>query len=166
MVVSATDFKQLQSHLTGGVTIITTHDNEGQPWGFTASSFCSLSLDPPLVLFCLGNSADCYPAFTQSNCFAVNILSAEQSELSQRFARKGREKYTATRFAKGALGLPLIEEALAQLECSVQAIYPGGDHVIVVGQVEGGISREGQPLLYYARSYGVFSPLTPQTNPT
>ncbi len=163
MAITAENFKALMAHLAGAVTIITTRDADGQIWGFTASSVCSVSLEPPLVLFCLDYTADCYPAFQESNIFAINFLSSEQSDLSALFAMKGSAKYRETPFTEGAFALPLLPGALAHLECSVYARYPGGDHTIIVGQVEGGAQAEAeatlQPLLYYARAYGTFTPL-------
>ena len=161
MTISAHDFKSVQSHLAGAVTIITTRDTEGQPWGLTATSFCSLSLEPPLVLFCLANSADCYHAFINNHSFAVNILSAQQSHLSTRFATKNIAKFEGVQLVEGQTTSPLLLDSLAHLECSIQAIHPGGDHVIIVGLVESGNCNPqaqcGDPLLYYARKYGTFT---------
>jgi flavin reductase ActVB len=163
MPISADTFKDVQSYLAGAVTIVTTRDEEGKPWGFTATSFCSLSLDPPLVLVCLAQSADCYPAFLNCSLFAVNMLSKRQQDLSQRFASKGDAKYQDMRFQDGQMGMPLLPDSLAFLECRVQAVYPGGDHIILVGLVEHGehvvSSHVMQPLLYYTRTYGTFTPL-------
>jgi flavin reductase ActVB len=162
-MIALQDFKQTLAHLAGAVTVITTCDAHGQPWGFTATAFCSLSLDPPLVLCCLSHIADCYKVFVHGNRFAVNILSAQQRDLSQRFASKGAAKYRGIRFEAGKLGLPLLPGALASLECATYAIYPGGDHSILVGLVEHGVSAEGSrtenPLLYYTQAYGTFMQL-------
>ena len=122
MPVPAHTFKELQSLLAGAVTIVTTRDEAGLPWGFTATSFCSLSLDPPLVLVCLARSADSSPAFLNNTHFAVNILSAQQRHLAQRFATKGNGKYRETSFIEGQAGLPLLPDCLACLECRIQAI--------------------------------------------
>src|SRR5579872_584792 len=94
-------YKDLLAHLAGAVAVVTTRDAAGQVWGFTASSFCSLSLDPPLVLFCLAHSADCYAAFTVADSFAISMLTAQQAEISQRFAMKGSAKYEGVRFVEG-----------------------------------------------------------------
>lgn len=165
--ITTARYKELLAHLAGAVAIITTSDAAGQVWGFTASSFCSLSLDPPLVLFCLAHTADCHAAFLAADRFAVSILAAHQAELSQRFAMKGNAKYEGVPFVVGELGMPLVPDALVWLECTPQATYPGGDHTIVVGQVErgasGGPGGPGAPdggrlpLLYYHRGYGTFA---------
>ncbi|HEY7350947.1 MAG TPA: flavin reductase family protein [Ktedonobacterales bacterium] len=164
MAITPETFKALLAHLAGAVTIITTRGADGQIWGFTASSVCSVSLEPPLVLFCLEHTADCHPAFLESSVFAINFLSSEQSGLSALFAMKGAVKYRETPFTEGAFHLPLLPGALVHLECSVYARYPGGDHTIIVGQVEGGSQTTAQdslqPLLYYARSYGTFAGLS------
>jgi flavin reductase ActVB len=163
-IITTMRYKDLLAHLAGAVAVGTTRDAAGQVWGFTASSFCSLSLDPPLVLFCLAHSADCHAAFTAADSFAISILTAQQAEVSQRFAVKGNAKYTGVRFVEGELDMPLIPGALAWLECRAYATYPGGDHTIVVGQVahggmgEKGASNDGaRPLLYYDRTYGTFT---------
>src|SRR5947209_15152242 len=129
-MISTHDFKRAMAHLAGAVTVITTSDEHGQAWGFTATAFCSLSLEPPLVLCCLDQAADCYQAFIQGRAFAVNMLSEQQRHLAQRFATKGMEKYRATTFANGKMGLPLLPDALVTLECSITHIHPGGDHSI------------------------------------
>lgn len=164
MITSANDFKLVQAHLAGAVTIITTRDAEGHPRGFTATSFCSLSLDPLLVLFCLDNSSDSYSAFVNGRHFAVNILSDQQRDLSKLFASKGNVKYQSVEFEQGQTGVPLLPNCLAYLECSIHAIYPGGDHCIVVGLVGHGqlglhSRHDTHPLLYYTRTYGTFTSL-------
>lgn len=161
--ISAERYKDLLAHIAGAVAVITTRDASRRNWGFTASSFCSLSLEPPLVLFCLSQDADCAAAFATAGCFAVSILTARQVDISERFAGKGESKYTGVSFATGPLGLPLLPGALAWLECRVVARYPGGDHTIVVGQVErgdieGDSDGDTHPLLYYKRGYGTFVP--------
>ncbi|HEU5378176.1 MAG TPA: flavin reductase family protein [Ktedonobacteraceae bacterium] len=163
MIALANDFKLVQAHLAGAVTIITTSDAEGCPRGFTATSFCSLSLDPPLVLFCLDTSADSHNAFMSGAHFAVNILSAQQRNLSQLFATKGDAKYQSVEFEQGQTGVPLLPNCLAYLECSIHATYPGGDHSIIVGLVRHGWlgpqKHDTHPLLYYTRTYGIFTSL-------
>ncbi len=163
-MIASQDFKHVLAHLAGAVTIITTCDDARQPWGFTATSFCSLSLEPPLVLCCLSHDADCYQAFINGRAFAVNILADHQVDLSQRFATKGRDKYREIGFEVGQMSLPVIPGALAVLECSLYNIYDGGDHSIIVGQVEHGYQHDRamppSPLLYYEHRYGTFRHFT------
>lgn len=160
MIVSQ-DFKRAMARLAGAVTVITTRDEQGQAWGFTATTFCSLSLEPPLVLFCLSQDADCYQAFTHGRVFAVHMLAEEQRDLARRFATKGRTKYQGIVFGEGNLGLPLLPGSLVTLECSVQNVYPGGDHSILVGLVEYeehlAAGSTARPLLYYMQNYGTFT---------
>jgi 3-hydroxy-9,10-secoandrosta-1,3,5(10)-triene-9,17-dione monooxygenase reductase component len=146
-------FKAALSRFATGVTIITTREADGSPVGFTASSFTSLSLDPPLVLFCLARNAASFDAFTANPAFAVNILADGQQDISNRFAQRGDDKFAgvATRVGKG--GAPLIEGSLAGLECRTTETLPGGDHLIFVGQVEEIHLGEGGPLLYYRGQY-------------
>lgn len=160
-MIAPQDFKRALAQLAGAVTVITTCDEAGQPWGFTATAFCSLSLNPPLVLFCLSKDADCYQAFTRGHAFAAHMLAERQHDLAQRFATKGRDKYREIAFSSGRLGPPLLNGALVTLECSVQHVYPGGDHSILTGLVEYSEQAElsEQPLLYYTQTYGTFAAL-------
>ncbi len=172
MLVSAERYKELLSHVAGGVAIITTggpsppSGADGRAWAFTAISYCGVSLDPPLVLFCLEQSADCHEAFLAADRFAINILAADQQAVAQRFAMKGDAKYEGFHFEPGKMGLPLVPGALAAIECRVQSIAPGGDHSIFIGLVESGRTPDPHsaadtphPLAYYSRAYGTLVPL-------
>lgn len=132
---------------------MTTRDWTGTPWGFTASSFCSLSADPPQVLVCLANDADCYPAFRDGDAFAVNVLAAHQEDIARRFATKGADKFEPGGFRPGARGLPVLDGAVAVLECEVANRFPGGDHTILVGTVYEATARDGDPAVYCDRSF-------------
>jgi flavin reductase ActVB len=128
--------------------------------GLTVSSFVTLSFEPPLVMFAIQHNANSYPAIVASKAFGVSLLSTRQADVARRFATKGADKITATRFEIGeALGVPLIADALAQIECLTNQIFISGDHAIVVGLVEAARTREGEPLLYFARRFGSFTPL-------
>ncbi|HEY1351367.1 MAG TPA: flavin reductase family protein [Ktedonobacteraceae bacterium] len=168
-MIGAQDFKQVMARLAGAVSVITTCDEQHQPWGFTASAFCSLSLEPPLILFCLHQEADCYQAFLQARFFALNLLSEHQRDLAQRFAQKGRTKYQETTFVPGTLQVPLLPATLATLECSRINAYPGGDHCIFTGLVEYSQVSEShpgiRPLLYATQTYGTFTALVPGEKP-
>jgi flavin reductase (DIM6/NTAB) family NADH-FMN oxidoreductase RutF len=158
-VLGADDFRHVLGHFASGVTVITTRDAKGQPAGLTASAFTSVSLTPPMILVCVAHNAQSYEALRSSDRFAVNILAAGQEALSNRFATKSStnaEKFEGVAHKPGALGLPLLAEALAHLECSTAHAYPGGDHTIFVGQVEAASTRDGEasePLLYYRGRY-------------
>lgn len=155
------DFKAGLSRFCTGVTILTTSDGDGAPHGFTATSFSSLSLEPPLVLFSLGRDASVFAAFEHCPRFAVNILSREQSELSALFARTGVDRFTGTETRAGEGGVPLLAGCLANLECRTRENLPGGDHRIIVGEVERVHLGRGEPLLYYRGHYGGLADLPP-----
>lgn len=157
-MLASDQFRQVLGHLPTGVTIITTLDADGRPTGLTASAVTSVSLEPPLILICVSQRAQSYPALAGAGRFAVNILALGQEELSRRFATTapGAEKFRGVAYHRGALGMPLLDGALAELECTTAHVYPGGDHTIFVGQVEAGGPgpTEGlEPLLYYRGRY-------------
>lgn len=129
-------FRDVLGTFVTGVTIITTVQKDGTPWGVTANSFSSVSLDPPLVLWSQGTHAFSFPIFRAAERFVVNILSAEQVELSQRFSAPETDRFAGLTCHPGIDGLPKIDGCLAHLECRKIAAYPGGDHAIFLGQVE------------------------------
>lgn len=154
MVVGPDDFRHVLSHFASGITIVTTHDADGCPTGMTATAFTALSLDPPLVLVCVDLKARCYPALAACERFAVNILEAGQEALSRRFASATiDDKFEGVAYHAGRLGLPLLDGALAALECAKVSTYPGGDHMILVGCVDAVAAGEGDPLLHYRSKY-------------
>jgi flavin reductase (DIM6/NTAB) family NADH-FMN oxidoreductase RutF len=132
-----------------GVTIITTHAEDGKPVGITANSFSSVSLDPPLILFSLARTALSLKAFTAAKAFAVSILASDQGDLANRFAVPSGDKWRDTKFIVGINGCPVITGALANFECEQHAIHDGGDHVILVGRVQR-FERiaAGEPLIF------------------
>ncbi len=152
-MIGPDDFRRLLGHFATGVTVVTTRDADARPAGLTVSAFASLSLDPPLVLICVDHKAESYPALQEAGRFAVNILTAEQEEISRRFASRQLDKFAGIPHRAGSLGLPLLEGALAHLECTTVAAHVEGDHTIFVGRVEGGAVAAGDPLLYYRGQY-------------
>ena len=138
-----------------GVTIVTTLDERGSPVGITANSFSSVSLDPPLVLWSQALAAKSFAAFRDAERFTINILAAEQADVSQRFARSGADKFLGTQVRSGMGGLPIIEGAAAFLECRKVATYPGGDHVVFVGEVENFEHTDLKPLAFGGGRYVV-----------
>jgi len=151
--MSPEQFKAALSRWATGVTVITTRSRAGELAGLTASSFSSLSLDPPLVLFCLAHSSTTKPSFDAADGFAVNILSEGQKELSGRFAQLGGDKFQGVAWRPGLRGIPLLDHALATLECRIAQVHPGGDHSIVVGAVEQIHCGDEKPLVYYRGAY-------------
>ena len=152
MPVDKNDFRRVLGHFAAGVTIVTTRDADGTPYGLTATAFTSVSLEPPLVLVCVDKKSETYPYFG-SGVFAVNFLAVDQEGLSQRFAKSGGDKFAGVKFHSGITGAPLLAGALAHLECRIQHDYDGGDHTIYVGEVEAATARDGEPLLYFCGAY-------------
>ncbi len=127
--------------------------------GFTASAFCSLSLDPPLVLVCLQKSADCHPAFMIASDFTVSILASDQAEIALRFATKSIDKLRGTPLgARSESRVPHIRGAAAWLECRMHSRADGGDHTILIGEVVAAGSSDSEPLLHFNRVFGRFEP--------
>jgi flavin reductase (DIM6/NTAB) family NADH-FMN oxidoreductase RutF len=159
-VIGPDDFRRVLSHFCSGVTVITTKDPDGRPAGLTASAFTSVSLNPPLILVCVAHDAHSYPALAAASHFAVNILAGHHESVSSRFATKPAahpsEKFEGVDFRPGSLGLPVLKDSLAELECVTVHAYPAGDHTIFVGRVEAAESRGDsglEPLLYYRGKY-------------
>jgi flavin reductase ActVB len=151
--MSPEQFKAALSRWVTGVTIITTRSRAGDLAGLTATSFSSLSLDPPLVLFCLGHSSTSKPSFDAADGFVVNILGEGQQDLAGRFAQLGGDKFPGVAWHPGLRGVPLLDDALANLECRIRQVHPGGDHSIVVGEVEQIHVGDHKPLVYYQGAY-------------
>ena len=136
-----------------GVTVVTTHDRDGRPVGLTVNSFASVSLDPPLVLWSLALSSSRLPAFKACRHFAVNVLAADQLELSNHFAMTGIDKFADLAWSPGLGGVPLLEGCCARFECHSEAQHEGGDHLIFVGRVERFMRDERAPLLFHGGAY-------------
>jgi flavin reductase (DIM6/NTAB) family NADH-FMN oxidoreductase RutF len=141
-----------------GVTIATTLDEAGAPVGFTANSFTSVSLTPPLLLVCLAETASSYAAFAATDRFAVNVLAAAQREASATFATRGADKFAAVRWRGAVTGAPVIEGAAAWFDCRVERLAPAGDHAILVGRVVAFEDGLAEPLGYWRGAYVRFGP--------
>ena len=139
-----------------GVVIVTTLDRIGRRWGFTASAFTSLSLNPPQVLVCLARTADCYMTFSRAERFAVNVLKDKHEALARRFATKRAAKFAGGEFVRGDFGLPVLPDALAVLECEVARLMSSGDHTIIIGDVKTASSSYGEPAVYHDRAFRRF----------
>ena len=158
MAIDGRDLRNAMGLFATGVTVITTKDTAGKPFGLTANAFSSLSLDPPMLLICVDKGVDCYNCFEESKVFAVNFLSLGQEELSTRFATKGIEKFEGLSYSVGELGVALLDGALAHFECTVAHAYEGGDHTIYVGEVQKLVTSPGDPLLFYQGKYRSLAP--------
>ncbi len=138
-----------------GVTVITTRDPEGRRVGLTANSFTSLSLDPPLVLFCLDRTAPSLPAFRGCTHFAIHVLAAEQHHLSRQFSTPSEDKFAGVEVEDGPGGVPLLDGALARFVCRQVENREGGDHLIFVGEVENYEAFDREPLVFHSGLYRV-----------
>lgn len=145
--------RQSMGSFATGVAVATCHA-EGRPCGITVNSLTSVSLDPPLVLFCLSNRTRVYPDFMAADQFALNILASGQEHLSRHFAGAQAEDWTTIATQPTAAAVPLLVGCMAWLVCRTQAIHPGGDHAIIVGEVtQLGCEPGAKPLLYFRKHY-------------
>jgi flavin reductase (DIM6/NTAB) family NADH-FMN oxidoreductase RutF len=129
-------FRRALSQFATGVTIITTRLDDGSFLGLTASSFNSVSLDPPLVLWSLSAQGKSLPAFTDNSHYVINVLAGDQAHLAERFARRLENRFEGVDFVLSRTGLPILKGVSAWFECHNRSRYPEGDHVIFVGEVE------------------------------
>jgi flavin reductase (DIM6/NTAB) family NADH-FMN oxidoreductase RutF len=136
-----------------GVAVVTACSRDGQPVGVTINSFASVSLDPPLVLWSLGLQSPSMAVFEACSHYAVNILAADQVELSQRFSQSVNDKFSGIATKVGAGGTPLLPGCCAWFECRNELRYPGGDHIILVGHVENFSRQEKPPLIFHGGQY-------------
>jgi flavin reductase (DIM6/NTAB) family NADH-FMN oxidoreductase RutF len=151
--VDKTAFRRACAKFPTGVTVLTMRDSEGGARGMTASSFTSVSLDPPLVLVCVDNKASVINHLRRSRHVGINILSEGQSELSSRFARRGEDRFADIQWVAGHHGVPLIPGVLASFECGIDRMVDAGDHAIVIAEVLRAEYRDGRPLVYFGSGY-------------
>ncbi len=148
-------FRRVMSLYATGITIVTTREEDGAPYGLTVNSFASVSLQPLLVSICLDNRLPIIQLLGKGRTFGVSILTEDQEEVSAYFARRGG--HYKPRFRNGKTGVPLVEDTIAILECEVVAVYPGGDHTICLGEVKWAhVSEDADkmhPLIFYHRRY-------------
>ncbi len=143
-------FRDALGHFCTGVTVMTALVPETQERvGITVSSFNSLSLDPPLILWSIAKDSVSYNCYQMGSAFAVNVLSADQEDMALRFARTGRDKFDGVTLHTGLEGVPLLDGCVVYLECRTEARYPGGDHDIIVGRVQRIFNIGKAPLLFH-----------------
>ena len=152
-MVDPLSFRRACSRFATGITIATVWGSDGMPQGFTANSFTSVSMEPPLVLLCIDRKANILPHFQAASEFGINVLGVEQKELSMRFATRGRDRFDGVAWRPGVGPSPMIEGALAQFECLTQQVWEAGDHLVFLGEVVAAQYGDGTPLLYYASAY-------------
>ncbi|MDR5814396.1 MULTISPECIES: flavin reductase family protein [unclassified Caballeronia] len=156
-------FRTALGQFATGVTVITTLTPSGQPIGITASSFNSVSLDPPLVLWSLATRSASMAVFRSNSHYVVNVLAASQLDLCRRFATVKGDRFAGVSHAAGDSGMPVLDGAIAWFECHNRSRYDEGDHVIFVGEVERcGVREDGDPaapLVFQAGGFHTLGPL-------
>ena len=161
MSVDSRDFRKALGCFATGVTVVTTLNEQNAPVGVTVNAFTSVSLDPPLVAFCLGRNSALFDVFLQAEHFVINILAADQQGVSNHFAsRQYQTDWSEIKQAATACGVPALAGAVAHIECRRENVLDGGDHAILLGRVGGlYVSDEEKPLLYFRGRYGEIAPV-------
>lgn len=153
MPVEKAEFRSALGHFASAVTVVTTALEGGELAGITVTAFSSLSLDPPLVLVCIDKRAKLHDHFQRGGSYAVNILADDQEFVSRRFASSGPDQFKEIGYSLGATGAPLIQGTVCGIECRIVDLLPGGDHTIVVGEVESTRINNSKPLCYFRGGY-------------
>jgi flavin reductase (DIM6/NTAB) family NADH-FMN oxidoreductase RutF len=153
MGVSKEEFRSALGRFASGVTVVTARGRDNELLGITVSAFSSVSLEPPLVLVCIDKRSSLHGHLTEGTSFVVNILGQDQEMMSRRFASKDENRFNGTAYRDSADGVPILDGAIASLKCRVVDSYPGGDHTIIVGEVESTVITDGKPLAYFRGGY-------------
>jgi flavin reductase (DIM6/NTAB) family NADH-FMN oxidoreductase RutF len=153
MPIDKAEFRRALGHFAAGVTVVTAKFDDGHVGGITVTAFTSLSLEPPLVLICIDKRARIHDRLQVGGNFAVNMLSQDQELVSRRFAQSKEDPFHELGYRDGVGGAPLVDGAIASVECRIVELLPGGDHTIVIGEVEASEVREARPLLYFRGGY-------------
>jgi flavin reductase (DIM6/NTAB) family NADH-FMN oxidoreductase RutF len=151
--VSRDLFRRACGRFITGVAIASVIDSAGRPHGLTINSFTSVSLEPPLVLICLGHQAAALAAFRDARTFGVSILELGQVQISERFARYSDDRFEGTSWHTGAHNTPLVDGAIATLECRLERWFAAGDHDVFLGEVVAAELFPGEPLTFFAGDY-------------
>ncbi|MEV0120801.1 flavin reductase family protein [Streptomyces sp. NPDC050703] len=155
--VDPAEFRRVLGNFATGITVITAMPPEDGPAGFACQSFASLSLDPPLVSFMVARTSTSWPRIARAGAFCVNVLGAGQADLCRGFAVSGADKFAGVAYdAAPVSGSPRLAGATAWIDCTIQAVHTGGDHLIVVGRVDalGAVDGEAEPLLFHRGAFG------------
>ncbi|HEX5407141.1 MAG TPA: flavin reductase family protein [Pseudonocardiaceae bacterium] len=153
-------FRDAMASFPSGVTIVTTTDADDRWWGFTATSFCSVSLEPPLVLVCLARTAQCHAVFARATQWIVHVIRSDDANLATRFATRGADKFRDAGFTADAEGLPVLDRACARLDCTTHATYAAGDHTILLGRVRHVQVGDPAPAVYFRRAFHALPAVT------
>jgi flavin reductase (DIM6/NTAB) family NADH-FMN oxidoreductase RutF len=152
--VSGEVFRRACSRFATGVAVAGAIDANGVPHGLTVNSFSSVSLDPPLISICLGHAIAAIDVFRQSRHFGLSVLRADQRKLSERFAARLDDRFESLAWRRGETGVPLLDGALATIECQTIHRVTAGDHDIFIGEMLHANADDGDPLIYFASEYG------------
>lgn len=152
--------REAMRRLAAGVSVVTSTDPGGAPFGLTATAVCSVSIEPPVILACLASSSSTHEAITACERFAINFLGQRDAELARRFSSSATDKFVGVSWKAGATGCPVFSDALAVCECLVERVIQAGDHTVFFGQVvniEIADGMPGDPLIYFRGAYGALS---------
>lgn len=154
MAIDNNEFKNALKLWASGIAVVTTHSNEGEQ-GMTVTSFASVSMDPPQILVCLNETTETGTTILANKKFAVNVLTSAQEQVSNQFAGGAsmEDRFNSVPWHKGELGLPVFDEALVSMECTVVQQYKAGTHWIVVGEIQSNQCHSAEPLLYFNSAY-------------
>lgn len=159
-VIEGGTFRHVLGHYPTGVCVVTAIEPEGSKTGMVVGSFSSVSLDPPLVGFFPDKGSTSWPRIERAGRFCVNVLAGDQRDLCRRFAAKGDDKFADLSHSVSANGSPVLEDVVAWIDCTLDAVHEAGDHWLVLGRVQAlDIVRPEQPLLFFRGQYGQFAPL-------
>jgi flavin reductase (DIM6/NTAB) family NADH-FMN oxidoreductase RutF len=152
-VIDPDTFRAVLGRFASGITVVTARDDSGVVSGMTVSAFCSVSLEPPLVLACVDHAASIHAQLAAAAWFGVSILAADQETTARRFADPDRGSMDSVSHHRGEHGMALVDGAIAHLECRVTERLEAGDHTILIARVEGAAVNDGEPLIYYRGGY-------------
>ena len=154
MAIDSKEQRRILGKFATGVTVASTKVGD-ETWGMTANAVTSLSLDPPLVILCIQKEGQSRGKFEEGGCFALNILSAQQQEISDRFAFRGPKDFSDLETTTAVTGAPILKDALGWVDCELKEILPGGDHDIFIGEIlaGGAVDDDDAPLLYFGGKY-------------
>jgi flavin reductase (DIM6/NTAB) family NADH-FMN oxidoreductase RutF len=159
MPVEAAEFRRIMGHWTTGVAVVASVAADGAPRGLTANAVASVALHPPLVLACVERCADTHDCIIASRCFSISILPQADENTARRFAGDDvADKFRGLAYHSEITGAPILDNALAWVDCRVRDVFDGGDHSIVLGEVLAGDATEAEPLVYYRSGYHRLSP--------
>jgi flavin reductase (DIM6/NTAB) family NADH-FMN oxidoreductase RutF len=154
MLFNLKEYRSALGSFATGVTIVTTIDSDGKGHGLTVNSFTSVSLEPPLVLWCLGNKSDSYDLFSKAEVYAINVLGAEHADFAMRFAGKGDQQLGIDEFGTLETGAPALAQAIAIFDCRVVDRVEAGDHLILIGQTQAYDTKPAAGMTYFRGSFG------------